>query len=71
MALTDTDRNRLVGKVDAFLVSRGQDEWLTPSQVARRVKCETWDARDVLQSLVRTGFAISSGNGAWTRYHAK
>lgn len=43
---------------------------LTPSTAARKAKTDLHTARRVLDYLVDHAYAHTSGNGAWTHYHA-
>lgn len=43
---------------------------MTISMVARKVRCDYLDARAVLAYLDRHQYAHTTGNGAWSRYHA-
>lgn len=43
---------------------------LTPSVTARKAKMTYREAADTLTFMVDHKFARTSGNGAWTRYHA-
>jgi hypothetical protein len=67
--LTDTDYN-LADQIEAVLEA-GPAAGLTPSAVAAKVTgTSTDEARDILRWLVEHGYAHTSGNGAWTHYHA-
>jgi len=44
---------------------------MTPSVAARKAHTDTVTARRILDYLVRNQYAHTSGNGAWTRYHAR
>lgn len=43
---------------------------LTPSVSARKAGTDTLTARHVLDWMVEHKYAHTTGNGAWTRYHA-
>jgi len=43
---------------------------LTASVAARKASTDTITARRILDWLVASQFAHTSGNGNWTRYHA-
>lgn len=43
---------------------------LTPSQAARQARCTYREAADTLAWMVDEQYAHTSGNGAWTHYHA-
>lgn len=59
----------LADAVEAALEAAGQDG-LTPSAAARKTGTTTDAARGVLQWMASNRYAHTSGNGAWTRYHA-
>jgi hypothetical protein len=44
------------------------DTLATPSQIARKAKVRTTDAYAALAWLVERQMAVTSGNGAWTKY---
>lgn len=62
----------LCDRVEAVLEAEGKIscDGLTPSAAARKAHITTADTRRVLTYLVANEYVWTSGNGAWTRYHA-
>lgn len=56
-------------KLDEVL-KKADAKGLTPSAAARKAKMSTTEAFTTLKFMVAHKFARTSGNGAWTRYHA-
>jgi len=66
-AWTDTEWDALerVGEVLEGADARG----MTPSQVGRKARLDTVEARRLLDLLVAGVYAHTSGNRGWTHYH--
>jgi hypothetical protein len=71
MAERNAEIARMGGKIDAFLSIDNRGASFTPSQVARKVGTDTLTAQQALALLVRNGYAVSSEQGARSRYAAK
>lgn len=67
-ALTD-DEWALTDRLGAALESAGP-AGLTPSQAARKARCSTAEAGQLLPLMAAARLALTSGNGAWTHFHA-
>ena len=65
--LTD-DEYQIADRIELAL--EGEPAGLTPSKAARKARTTTGTAARVLAWMVRERYAHTSGNGAWTRYHA-
>ena len=69
-SLLTTEGNRLVGKIDAWLVAH--PGFHNCSTVARGVKTDTNTAWEILHWLDDHGmYAVGSGNGCWRKYGAR
>jgi hypothetical protein len=66
--LSDTEFDT-IDRIEDLLEAAGPSG-LTPSLVGRNAGISTDDARRLLQWMVAGRYAHTSGNGAWTRYHA-
>ena len=70
MTTTLTDAEcEIADRLETALEAAGQDG-LTPSAAGRQAKVSTDEARRILQVMVTSQYAHTSGNGAWTRYYA-
>lgn len=67
--LTD-EQYEIADKIERILEGPAGKDGLPPSGVARRAKVTYDQAWTVLTWMVRHQYAHTSGNGAWTRYHA-
>jgi hypothetical protein len=52
------------------VVEVANSDGYTPSVIARKAKAEYRQVREVLDWLVEYRYVHTSGNGAWTHYHA-
>jgi hypothetical protein len=66
--LTD-EQYELADRIEAALEAAGPDG-LTPSRIARKAHADYHETCDVLFWMVAHQYAHTSGNGAWTHYHA-
>lgn len=57
----------LMDRIELVLAAHPR-ETFSPSQIARKVRTETQDARNALSWMARHQTVLESGNGAWTRY---
>ncbi len=64
--LTDAGYD-LADKIEAGFKAQPDATW-TPSGMARKVKADTGEVRNVLAWMVRHRYIDGDGNGAWTRY---
>lgn len=66
--LTD-EQYEIADRIEQALETAGR-EGLTPSRAARKARTTYDQARAVLAYLVANRYVHTSGNGAWTRFHA-
>jgi hypothetical protein len=57
-------------RIELALEAEPQRSW-TPSEVARRVRVETWRAQQLLRWMARQAYCVADGNGARVRYSAR
>ena len=65
----EEDEYDVVDRLELALEAAGP-AGLTPSQAARKARTDTLTAQRLLVWLVRNLSAHTSGNGAWTHFHA-